>query len=61
VLGKAEASLRAIAGRSARAEELLGDADQLAGHFAVLASRTFDAVHRKRMTNESWRRQRGRR
>lgn len=52
--------LRSIAGTSDRADELLRDAEMLDVHTESMASAVYGPEERKRLSNESWRRGRGR-
>ncbi len=53
--------LRDLAPTSERADELLHDAAMLDVHSDAMAQATYGPQDRKRLTNESWRRSRGRR
>ena len=52
--------LRSLAGTSDRADELLRDAEMLDVHTESMASDMYGPEERKRLSNESWRRNRGR-
>jgi Ca-activated chloride channel family protein len=60
VLKSAAEALRRTEAGSQRAAELAREADSLDGHFATMSATTYDAMTRKQMRSESWRRNRGR-
>jgi len=59
-LERAAADLRKLAPRSHRAAELIEEAERLDGHMVAMSGPDYSSTVRKRMSSESWRRQRGR-
>ena len=60
MLGRVSSELRDLAGDSERADELLHDAAALDVHMCAMSPGVYGPASRKRLTNESWRRSRGR-
>jgi len=60
-LGDAAEDLRKLAPMSTRAKELMDEAARLEGHSHAMSPPDYSSTVRKRMSNESWRRHRGRR
>ena len=60
-LGDAADDLRTLAPMSARSAELMDEASRLEDHCHMMSPPDYSATIRKRMSNESWRRTRGRR
>jgi Ca-activated chloride channel homolog len=60
-LGDAAEDLRKLAPMSARAAELMEEAARLDDHSAAMSAPEYNPIVRKKMSNESWRRHRGRR
>ena len=61
MLGRVSSELRDLAGDSERADELLHDADALDTHMCAMSPDAYGPADRKRLSNEGWRRSRGRR
>jgi len=60
-LESAAEGLRKLAPNSSRAAELIEEAERLDVHTLAMTGPAYSSTVRKRMSNESWRRSRGRR